>query len=197
MCALFVAGFALAYLGTNHLGLLAARVLPMAGWERAIPFVPWALFGYALTYAQVLLVFFAVRRRDVGTAFVGMCALLLVHGLAFLLFPTTYPRPAFPFDWAPMFRVPYDILVLFDSPRNCFPSLHAALSTYVTIAYWRRDWRLGVASLLVTAAMFASALALKQHYAIDLIVGACVAILASIVVHDAFADRTVPKGAKG
>lgn len=174
--------FALVYLGTNRLGPLPAGALPVAGWENAIPFLPWTVFGYALAYLQILPFFFIVRRQDVGRAFIGMSALLLIHGLVFLLFPTAYPRPPFPHGIAPIIRSIYDAVVFFDAPRNCFPSLHAALSFFATFVYWRKDVRCGVTSLAVSMIVLASALTLKQHYAVDIVAGGCTAVIAYALV---------------
>src|SRR5262249_21297683 len=109
-------------------------------------------------------------------------AMALPSFAIFVLYPITGPRPSDGAD-VPL----YAWLVHFDAVSNCMPSLHAGLTVYSMLFGWQVT--AGWLSLRQRSAIFAfagawagaifdSTLATKQHYAVDLLAGAGVAVVA-------------------
>jgi len=98
--------------------------------------------------------------------------IFVVCFIAFFVFPVQGPRP----DVMANNRA-YDLLVRYDRSLNSFPSLHAALGTYAVLFARRVLSKQAVIllALSVVLMLFAS-LAIKQHYAIDVLAGIVVAI---------------------
>jgi len=119
-------------------------------------------------------------------------ALLLTYSIGligYLTVPAIGPRYAF----APRFDAP--LTGLWFTPlaaqawrsmqaidRDCFPSLHVALSTVSLVYLWRlRNWRHGRAILAVSTpiivGLWLSTLYLRYHYAVDVLAGFALAAL--------------------
>ena len=142
-----------------------------------------------LTAGGILLVFWAVDRKDLGKAAAGMIGLIFLHSLFFFFYPTYFPRPALPSDVFPIFGSLYRLLVFFDTPRNCFPSLHAAESLFATFVFWRIRPRYGLPSFVLTLLIIVSALTLKQHYFLDMVGGTFTAVVFYLYVFHARGSR--------
>jgi membrane-associated phospholipid phosphatase len=120
----------------------------------------------------------AIRSEDDAQAnrlFYTAYLQLLISLPFFLFFPVRMPREEFyapeVYGWADAFWR------WFDGPNNCFPSLHVSNCLLLAHFNWRRHrrWLFVPAS----AAIIASTVLVKQHYAVDLLAGAAV-YLASV-----------------
>jgi membrane-associated phospholipid phosphatase len=107
-------------------------------------------------------------------------AYLLVWCAAYLVFwryPTVAPRPVEVVGegfgaWGLRF------LYGADPPRNCFPSLHVAVSfvSALAVGLVNREvgrWAIGSATLVALSTLFT-----KQHYVVDVLAGVAMALLA-------------------
>lgn len=68
------------------------------------------------------------------------------------------------------------------SPDTSFPSDHATLAFAVTVALWRADWRLGVASLALSLWLAVARVYIGAHYPSDVLGGAILGALVSALV---------------
>ncbi|GAA5494961.1 hypothetical protein Rhal01_01129 [Rubritalea halochordaticola] len=101
----------------------------------------------------------------------------LVSHMVFLFFPSGVSRDILEGMDTP---VVYEWLAFLDRPRNAFPSLHASLSIIAGIAIsasTRYPVVVKVLTWLWVLAIFWSTIALRQHYAWDLISGTILAVV--------------------
>jgi membrane-associated phospholipid phosphatase len=155
---------------------------PLTALDRALPAEPAWTLVYASLCLSVLLPVLVVRDR--GLLRRTMLALLVVMSIGyvgFLIYPTMAPRPsAVTGDgfaaWG--LRLTYAL----DSPYNCFPSLHVAYSFVSALACYRVNRRVGLLAVLWASLVGVSTLFTKQHYAVDVVVGALMGIAASTAI---------------
>ncbi|MEP4078784.1 phosphatase PAP2 family protein [Haloferula sp.] len=106
----------------------------------------------------------------------------LVSHLIFFLIPNGVTREAIDAESAPVI---YQWLILADEPRNAFPSLHASLSILAGLAASassRIRKPLKILAWLWILGIFWSTIALRQHYAVDLISGGGLALVVWLLV---------------
>jgi hypothetical protein len=128
-----------------------------------------------------LMVFLLSARRALYPRF--LTGLALVYGagfLGYLLYPALGPRYAFPEEWAwldggPLTRLADSVVALLGARFDVFPSLHAALSSYLCVWQVRHDRRGILWALPLTALIWVSTLGLGFHYLPDLVSGGLVA----------------------
>lgn len=159
----------------NRYPLREPTELTMTAIDRAMPFVPELL----PLYVGYLAYYFATVGRlktneEVTRVFYATHLQLLVSLVVFILYPVRMPRELFyteaSYGWADTFWR------WFDAPNNCLPSLHASnvmLLMHVNAVKPHR-----VVWLALGAAIVASTLFVKQHYAVDIAAGGLVYLLA-------------------
>jgi membrane-associated phospholipid phosphatase len=161
------------YLG--HHAWRTPRTLDWSWLDRAAGFQPqpWAWIYLSVFVLTGLGPWLIVGRRDLLRYGKGFLLLAGASFLVFLLWPVAAPRPA---DWAG--HAVELLWVRWDGPFNAFPSLHAGTLVY-TLALLarlfrgRRGFSWVFTALVVWAGLVLWAtLALKQHYAVDLLAGA-------------------------
>jgi len=173
-------GFCIPYFTLQRLPVFPVRHLPPSAIDQAVSFMPAWVWVYQSVYLLLSLVPWLASSPDDLRRYARGFILQAYSGfMFFLLVPVEGPRPdVLPADV--MFRV----LVFYDAPLNCFPSLHVGLSVYTVLFAARvsRDRlpppaRIGaIVCLWIWAAAIAfAALATKQHYAVDLPAGALLA----------------------
>lgn len=180
-----------AYDWTGHLYPAGSGFRLNTVLDNAIPFVPQMVIFYLyLFYPLVILtmLFFAFVEYRKGYA-LGW-SLVAINGIAILIyivFPvSTYwyrqellAQPIVDNVWATQV---YKIFAS-DTSFNCFPSLHAAVSTicfftwfqYAKIKPSKTTKAIAVGSLVIAAGVILSTLFIKQHYIADEIAGIALA----------------------
>lgn len=179
---LLILAFIIFYLGTNHTALFAPHYLPLFNWEQNIPFLPWTIIFYFLAYIQILFTILIAYKRELKKDTQAIIGLIIFHGLFFLFYPTVYPRPLLPVETTELSRVSYNIITFFDSAKNCFPSLHVALSLLATLILSKHATRLRIISFTITALTIVSTLTLKQHYFLDILGGIFTAVIFYLLI---------------
>ena len=163
----------------------AAHPLHESALDAAVPFAPWAVWAYLSFFAFVPLGYLAAPTPRLPRLERAMQACALVAAIVFLAWPTTVAlAPPLAASGAAAWAM--DLVRQVDSPRNCLPSLHAALTllTVCAVAQRRRPWRtLAVASW--GAAIVAAIVMTRRHLAVD--IGAGLALAAT-------AWAAVPRG---
>ena len=150
--------------------------LPADAW---IPYVGWtAAFYYFGVPFMSIWAFFVVWRlpaeafRPAIRAYVGM---ILIGAATQLVFPARSPWPSIPvpFQHFMHMRVSYD-------PFVCFPSMHVALSVLPACLTSRSFHSRAVQAAVLLAALMISlsTLTLKEHYLVDTVSGAVLALAA-------------------
>lgn len=173
---LYWAPFIAVYQATNRWLLVPPSELPMTWLDRAIPFVA-ALIPVYVAYLPLYWAT-AIRSEDdvqANRLFYAAYLQLLISVPFFLFYPVRMPRESFyppeVYGWADAFWR------WFDAPNNCFPSLHVSNCLLLAHFNWGRAWRW--LFVPASAAVIASTLLVKQHYAVDLLGGAAVYLVSA------------------
>lgn len=139
-------------------------------WERRIPFRPEFVWIYLSIYPTFLLPFLFIRDQDFFRIFsLAYITVMFVCYVTYLIYPVTIERPAFAEDcfstWA------LGIIYRADKPWNCFPSMHVAMSLLAALTILEVHHVRGLLTLLLTVAIAASTVLIKQHYILDVLGG--------------------------
>jgi membrane-associated phospholipid phosphatase len=161
--------------------------LLLGGLDDAIPFIPEMVIFYRyLFYGIVILtmLYFAFVEYKKGYA-LGW-SLVIINAIAIVIYiilpVSTYPwRQALipKLDMGNFWQAQVYEIYTTDTPFNCFPSLHAAVSTICFYTWYeyskaRPSWATKVvaaASFVIAAGIVLSTLFIKQHYIVDEIFG--------------------------
>jgi len=173
-----------------------ARVLREGTFDRALGFTPEAVWVYLSFFAIVPFAYLCAKPERLAplTRAMQLCALACAP--VFVLWPTTLVYPTLAAD-----SISGKVLAAlsrFDSPQNCLPSLHGALTALAVIALFerRRPWR-SVLACLWGAAIAWSVIATRRHLALDLCAGiglgvVSAALIALPALRTRYATRAVP-----
>jgi membrane-associated phospholipid phosphatase len=174
----YLATYSVLYLYPNFFPPSPPFQLPLYALDLSIPILPWSFLVYISDYALFLTVLFLHDNLGFFNAFAKQAfAVLVVCGLFFLFLPTTYPRPEYP--QAPNVFLAGVMWVIrnWDTPNNCFPSMHVAMTAIGVWSLRNRDGRLVSVYSLWALAIFVSTLTTKQHYILDVLGGIAVAVI--------------------
>jgi hypothetical protein len=178
------------YFGSLHISLFPEQQLVEHPVFLSIPFNPdWAIIYqsiYLVAPATALLLY---DRKEFKRFTLGFTYMVLFSTVFFLLLPVTYPgvgeKNTLEENWM------FQLILTYDRPKNCLPSLHMGFAVFCSIFIVRRFSRHQILALLAPllalswiAAVAYSTLALKQHYFVDLPLGAVVALTAFLTVKD-------------
>ncbi len=156
------------------------RHVPELALDRIWPLVPvWAIVYGALYLFLILLPIFVVRSQELIRRTVRAYLLIWItaYGFFFVAYPTAAPRPD---QVSGEGFVVWGLRALYsaDPPYNCFPSLHVAHSFVSALAVSRVHRRLGIMALISATLVALSTLFTKQHYVLDVVAGAVLAVVA-------------------
>jgi membrane-associated phospholipid phosphatase len=173
--------FCIPYFTLQRVVVFPVRTLPLTAIDRAIGFDASWVWVYQSAYLLLLLVpWMTIKREQLKRYAAGFIVVSTFGFLCFFFLPIRGPRLDDEISNT-MFR----LLVWYDRPLNCFPSLHVGLAVYTmlvaaeifdrTLPSHIRTPVLFLGWLWTTVVAYA-ALATKQHYAIDLPAGALLAV---------------------
>jgi membrane-associated phospholipid phosphatase len=156
---------------------------PVIWLDRTIPFQPGWVWAYQSLYLIIGTIPWLATTTSQLRRYVVSFALIATVGLVtFVLCPVAAPRPEIVAQSAGM-----SLLLMYDGAYGAFPSLHAGFLV-MTLAFGFRVMD-GRVPILVTTLLLAWALvilyatlALKEHYAIDLLAGIALALAADWLV---------------
>lgn len=172
---LFMAAYWVFYMYPNMFATWPPHLLPLLRIDRETPFLPWTFFIYTSDYTIFLFVIALHQNKESFHSMARMCfATLVICGTFFVLYPTTYPRPSYPVEASALERLLMDVVWTADSPRNCFPSMHVALTGVATWSLRNHSKKVFGFFLVWSLLIFASTLTTKQHYFVDIVGGVTV-----------------------
>jgi len=179
-----IAVFFYAYFWVMRHPLSTVTTMPEIGIDELISFQPQSFFLYVSLWVYVT--FGTALARDLRelAAYGAASLVMAVIGLGiFMLAPSEAPH--FAFDWH---RYPsLAFLKTVDVSRNACPSLHAAFSVFTGfvlhrhLAAARAPRGLAIANVLWGLGILYSAIATRQHVALDVIAGSALGILGAFV----------------
>jgi membrane-associated phospholipid phosphatase len=162
-----VGGTAMLY-ALGSIRMLEPHVLSECALDRLIGYHPGAAGLYLSFFVMQALAFYAVpasHRAALTRAFLFCAAAAFC---VFVFWPTALVQPAVSASVSGLGLVRF-----FDTPANCLPSLHAALSVLSAAALSVRASRLRAAAAALWAIGICwSAIATRQHLSIDISAGA-------------------------
>ncbi len=171
------AAFCVPYFSLQRLRPIEGRVLPFFWLDHVLSISsPWVVV-YQSAYLPIFGVpFLLTTRAEIAAWLRGFFVICLPAFITFYIEPVLAPAPRALSD-----NFLLSFVQLYDGQINCFPSLHAALSTYAAALglQLNRQHRnsntvralLKGGLIIATAAILLSTVATKQHYAVDLIAG--------------------------
>lgn len=170
------AGFWVGYQWLSRHALFPLRTVPITWLDRAVPFQPelwsWVYLSQFLFTGTLPLLL--VTRADIRRYVVSLAIMIITSFAIFLFLPTEAPRPSAVGDNAAMRWI-----ASADGPLNALPSLHAAFLVCMGWLAWRMfGSKVLPVVVLWGAAILFSTLATKQHYALDLLTGGVLGLLA-------------------
>ncbi|MGV0986122.1 MAG: phosphatase PAP2 family protein [Limnohabitans sp.] len=146
--------------------------------DRYIPYDPNAIWWYIAFFAYIPWAYLSVELSRLPWLRQSMQVCAAICGLIYLLWPTTVPSPVLPpalsNETAGMTLLRW--LQQMDTPQNCLPSLHAALTVLCGWALLGKQtaWRYAqsLLAVLIGLAICLSIIQLRRHLMADLVTGA-------------------------
>jgi len=143
--------------------------VPMPAWEKQIPFVPLFVWIYLSIYPLFLLPFLYIRNKEFFRLFsIAYITLMCTCYVIYAYYPTSFThRPPLAVDsfstWA------LSKVYKADNTWNCFPSMHVAMSLLASLTLLEVHRVRGILAILLTLAISASTVLIKQHYVLDIL----------------------------
>jgi len=180
------------------------------GLDNSIPFVPQMAVFYVYTYYPWVfftMLFFTFLEYEQGLMFgVSLFAVGIIAMVVYIFFPVSvhwwrqelFANRLTDNFWAETMYRFYEQ----DTSFNCFPSLHAAVST-VTACAWFQYWRVkrnsrrlfaALVSAILAVGTILSTLFVKQHYIVDEIAGMALGYIVSYSVYRFLSKRATERG---
>lgn len=168
--------FLIGYTFTAHFSYREPQVLPLSLVDQWLPLVPWTIWIYMSEYFLfVFLVFLVNSERMMERIFISFAFCLTVSFFVFYFYPTmfvrTEPQGNDIHVWA------LNFLRSWETPRNCFPSLHIALCYLASFCFlgYSRKWL--VFFLIWSSVVAVSTITTEQHYFVDFPAGLVLAVI--------------------
>ena len=178
-----IAAFFYAYFWIMRHPLSAARVIPVIWIDDLVPFSPQSFFLYASLWVYVALGSLFTKDGRELAAWAAACFSMIIVGLGtFMALPTKVPD--FAVDWSQYPSLAF--LKGVDASGNALPSLHAAFAVFTAVVLHgqltavRAPRAVLACSVLWCLGIVYSAMATRQHLALDIIAGAVLAGAVSI-----------------
>jgi membrane-associated phospholipid phosphatase len=178
-----IAAFFYAYFWIMRHPLSAATVIPVTWIDDLVPFSPQSFFLYASLWVYVALGSLFTKDGRELAAWAAACFSMIIVGLGvFMALPTKVPD--FAVDWSQYPSL--EFLKAVDASGNALPSLHAAFAVFTGVVLHgqltaiRAPRALLVCNALWCLGIVYSAIATRQHLALDVIAGSVLAGAASI-----------------
>lgn len=169
---------------------MPTRVLPTV-FDDLVPFCAEAMLAYGGIYALALSPICLLADRRVLMRGVSAYSILLLSAVpVWILWPVTVPRA--PVAVHDLWTWAVALMRYIDPPANCFPSMHVGETVLAALMCWRLDRPTGAVVAVLAVVVWWSTLALNQHWFVDGLFGACLAVVADAVC---FRWRPLPKDA--
>jgi membrane-associated phospholipid phosphatase len=156
-------------------------ILPELWLDKQIAFTPTGIWLYLCFFILIPYTYATVAPQRLLRLRYAMQLCALFSGLVFLLFPSELNYPDIVGDGISVEWLRF--LMANDSPQNCLPSLHAALSLTCVISLWEKNkLKKSVIMVLIGIAICISIIQLRRHLSLDVSAGLLVGLLAYSMV---------------
>lgn len=172
--------FIVGYMFTAHFPSRDPQVLPLHPIDQWLPLIPWTVWIYMSEYFLFVFLLFLIDSELMMKRFlISFIFCLSVSFAVFYFYPTTFVRTE-P-QGNDIHVLALNFLRSWETPNNCFPSLHIALCYLVSFCFlgYSKRW---VAFFFVWASLIAvSTITVEQHYFVDFPAGFVVAIVSFVL----------------
>lgn len=146
-----------------------------------IPFLPEFIWIYSLSYYAVIgLVVSTLPTLEKGLEYIfGGVVLLTIQCFIFYFFPSTVPESWRNYKSNTRSKKFLHLVQALDSGRNCMPSMHMSVTTYVSLLLYPAISYYAFLFILIIAV---SCLVVKQHVLLDLPPGILLGWLVYVIV---------------
>lgn len=161
------------YIMLQRIHFFEPTEMPLSFLDRAVPFIPSAVWIYFSIYALMPIGPFLMNNREhIFRYSFGVVAISAFAAFIFFFWPTICLRPS-----APAADPLYRALISIDRPSHAFPSLHAAFAVFSCLCVvevgrglgWNRSRQIGF--IMWTALILIATLATRQHVLVDVVAG--------------------------
>ncbi len=171
--------------------------------------VVYILLFYSFVFFA-LLYYATIQRAYFNQLIFSLISIHLIAYVIFIIFPVmmirpywmptslfgwifwSYVNPQYIYNWmlfnsiqlnsGPFHWILWNVYQ-YDTPLNCFPSLHAAVSTMIAFAFWQEKRSYGWVSWPIAIAVMVSTLLVRQHVILDEISGALLALIVGYIFY--------------
>jgi membrane-associated phospholipid phosphatase len=146
------------------------------GFEKNIPFIPFFIVFYVLTYALVVIPYFVLRDiQEYRRAVLAYLFVIFISSIVYIIYPVKTIRPEI--IGSGVFLNIVGWVYSIAKPYNLFPSLHISLSTISTLVCLKHNKAVGYVLVILLFFVSLSTLFVKQHYLVDIIFGVVLGFL--------------------
>jgi membrane-associated phospholipid phosphatase len=142
----------------------AAHLVPQTFIDEAISYQSLAIWPYLSFFGLILFAFLRAPAHKLNALIAAIVCSSMIGASIFYLYPTTIVYPAVSEHGL------LSALRLLDTPKNCLPSLHGAITYICVVSLFNKNaWNI---FLLFWGLLICwSAIAVKQHAFIDIVAG--------------------------
>lgn len=154
--------------------------------DTKIPFVPAFFIPYCIWYLMIFIIPYYLYCKDKDKFIKYTMAYVLcsmIGNIVFISYPSTVARPTV--TGTDMFSLIAKFIYWIDTPTNCFPSLHCAISM-LFILYICESKNTNIITkisvCIISILIMLSTLFTKQHVVVDFISGDILALIVYLIV---------------
>lgn len=149
--------------------------------EDKIPLVASFVFIYLSCYLLVFMpIFFLKNLLKFKKAVYSYLIVIIISAAVFLIYPIKIIRPEIIVKDLSTYAL--SVLYAVDKPYNTLPSLHVALSFLSSFIVFNENKKYGSLFIVWAFLVAIAALFIKQHYILDVIIGALTAFAVFILI---------------
>jgi len=146
------------------------------GFEKSIPFIPFFIVFYILTYITVMIPYFVLRDiQEYRRTVLAYLFVILVSSIMYIIYPVKTIRPEISGQGIFLNMVLWVYSIA--KPYNLFPSLHISLSAMSALVCLKHNKIVGYFLIVLLFFISLSTLFVKQHYLVDIIFAIILAFL--------------------
>lgn len=154
--------------------------------DTKIPFVPAFFIPYCIWYLMIFIIPYYLYCKDKDKFIKYTMAYILcsmIGNIVFISYPSTVARPTV--TGTDIFSLIAKFIYWIDTPTNCFPSLHCAISM-LFILYICENKNTNIITkisvCIISVLIMLSTLFTKQHVVVDFISGDILALIVYLIV---------------
>ena len=154
--------------------------------DTKIPFTPIFFIPYCIWYLMIFIIPYYLYCKDkklYKNYIISYCICSMIGNIIFIIYPSIVIRPKIITN--DIFSLIGKLIYWIDTPTNCFPSLHCAISMLFLLYILEcknTNNKIKISVTLISILIMFSTLFTKQHVFIDFISGDILALIVYLIV---------------